>query len=302
MGSIGFQIATLFGGQAQAAEDAAIPRAQTASPASPGSEAAAVSLPDSQQDRVSLSGTVPPQQQQAMPPNGSAQPAAFTPLAQEITFPPGQSTVDAFLTSTFPAAASPAGQSSASGVVTASASNSASAIATFGAQTAAGAQSPVATAAASAAANPSLASASSTAPAQQTLQQLDRVLQQLGIDPQSLSLISRGGMLNWINDPAALRQIVENVQSAANRSPQTAAAGPATPEQNTASSSSEPAASANTNAVNQSAATAQQNATAVTQFQKLQDSLAPRGIHQASPAAHPSGTATPQGQLLNVSA
>jgi hypothetical protein len=109
-------------------------------------------------------------------------------------------------------------------------------------------------------------------------------------------------MLNGINDPAALRQIVQNVRSAANPSQQTAAVGVAKPEQNTASSSSQPAGSANTNAVNQSAAIAQQNATAVMQFQKLQNSLAPRGIHEASPDASSGGTTTLQGQLLNVSA
>jgi len=109
-------------------------------------------------------------------------------------------------------------------------------------------------------------------------------------------------MLNWINDAAALRQIVQNVRSAANPSPPTAAVGVAKPEQNTASSSSQPASSTNTNALNQSAATAQQNAAAVMQLQKLQNSLAPRGIHEASPAASSGGTTTLLGQLLNVSA
>jgi hypothetical protein len=109
-------------------------------------------------------------------------------------------------------------------------------------------------------------------------------------------------MLNWINDPAALRQIVQNVRSAANPPQQSAAVGVAKPEQNTASSSSQPASRTNTNALNQSAATAEQNATAVMQFQKLQNSLAPRGIHEASPAASSDGTTTLQGQLLNVSA
>jgi O-methyltransferase involved in polyketide biosynthesis len=175
-------------------------------------------------------------------------------------------------------------------------------IATSGAQTTYGGQSPVATAATNAAATASPTGVASAVPAEQTLQQLDQELQQLGIDPQSLSLISRGGMLNWINDPAALRQIVQNVRSEANPQPQAAVIAVAKSAQNTASSSPQPAASANTNVVIQSAATAQQTAAAAMQFQKLEESLAPRGIQQASPAANPSGTATPQGQLLNVSA
>jgi hypothetical protein len=159
------------------------------------------------------------------------------------------------------------------------------------------------------------------------------VLQQLGIDPQTLSLISREGMLNWVNDPAALRQIVQNVQAAANSSQQNAAVGSTNPaqtaaqlaiasanqnqiqspqtqnqpqaaarESNPVSASSTAASNNNTNALDQSAATAQQNATAVAQFQKLQDSLAPSGTTEAQPAATSSGTTTPQGQLLNVSA
>jgi hypothetical protein len=304
MGSIDSHIAAVLGGQAyQAAQNASSPQAQAASPVPTAREVPAESLPNSQQDRVSLSGTTPPpQQQQGAPRNGTVRPAAFTLLAQDITFPPGQSTADVFTTSTFPAAATPAGQNSVSGVVATSASNSGSAnvIATSGARTAAGAESPVATAAATATASP--AGASGTAPAEQTLQQLVRELQQLGIDPQSLSLISRGGMLNWINNPAALRQIVQNVRSAANPSQQTAAIGAAKPEQNTASSGSQPAGSADTNALNQRAATAQQNATAVMQFQKLQSSLAPRGIHEASPAASSGGATMLHGQLLSVSA
>src|SRR5271156_6969128 len=200
------------------------------------------------------------------------------------------------------------------------------------AQTTAGTQSPVATALAHADATATVttASASSTAPAQQTLQQLDRVLQQLGIDPQTLSLMSREGMLNWVNDPAARRQIVQNVQAAANSSQQNAAVGSANPAQSTAqlaiasanqnqiqsaqtqnqpqaavqanpaSSSSAVASSANTNSLDQSAATAQQNATAVAQFHKLRDSLGPSGTTETQPGATSRETAPPQGQFLNI--
>ena len=304
MGSNDLHIAALVGGQPSLAENASIPQAKPVSPVLPASEAPAVFPSDSQQDRVSLSGTLPPQPRQLeTQSNGNVQPAAFTPLAQEITFPPGESTADVFTTSTFPPAATEAGQNSVSGVATTSASKSgsANAIATFSARTGE-AKSPVAAAAANAAVSASPTGVSSTAPARQTLQQLDRELQRLGIDPQSLSLIRRGGMLNSINEPAALRQIVQNVRSAENPAQPTATAGVAKPEQNTASSNSQPASSANTNAQNQSAATAQQNAAAVAQFQKLQDSLAPRGVQQALPASVPDSTAVPQGQLLNVSA
>jgi hypothetical protein len=109
MGSSHFHIAALLGAQSSLAENASIPQAKAASPVLPASEAPAVFPPESQQDRVSLSGTLPPQQQQTASPNGTAQSAAFTLLAQEITFPPGQSTADVFSTSTFPPAATPAG-------------------------------------------------------------------------------------------------------------------------------------------------------------------------------------------------
>ena len=201
MGSSDIHIAALFGGQPSLPENTSIPQAKVARPVPPASEAPAFFPPDSQQDRVSLSGTLSPQQQQTASPNRTAQSAAFTLLAQEITFPPGQSTADVFSTSTFPPAATPAGLNSASAVATTSPSSSGSAnvIATSGVQTANGGQSRVATAAANAAATAYPTGVASAAPAEQTLQQLDQELQQLGVDPQSLSLISRGGMLNWIN-------------------------------------------------------------------------------------------------------
>jgi hypothetical protein len=129
-------------------------------------------------------------------------------------------------------------------------------IATSGAQIVDGGQSSIATAAENAAATASPTGVASAAPAQQTLPQLDQELQQLGMDPQSLSLIRRGGMLNWIDDPAALRQIVQHVRSEANQQPQAAVIAAAKPEQDTASSSSQHAASASTNVVNQNPATA----------------------------------------------
>jgi hypothetical protein len=324
MGSIDFQIAALHGGSAsQAAENAHVPQAQPASPVLPAREVPAAPPAKAQQDTVSLSGT-PPQRQQSSASRGNAQPATFQLLAQTTTFPPTQSSIPAVAASAVPSAATqPASQNNVAAAVVQSNAGTQTSVAT-------------ATATANAPAVASPASASNAAPAQQTLQQLDRVLQQLGIDPQTLSLISREGMLNWVNDPAALRQIVQNVQAAANSSQQNDAVGAANPtrstaqlavananananqdqiqpqtqsqpqasaqETNPASGSSSAASSANTNALGQSAATAQQNATAVMQFQKLQDSLAPSGAAETQPAASPGGTTTQQGQLLNVSA
>jgi hypothetical protein len=317
MGSSNLQIATLHTGLAtNAAEHAHVPQTQAPSPVLPARGISAAPAAKAVQDTVSLSGALPPQQrQQNAPSAGNAQPATFTLLARTTTFPASQN--DA-------AATRPTIQSSAPTVAAAPP-----------ARTSAGAQSPVAKAPTSADATATAVSASSAAPAQQTLQQLDRVLQQLGIDPQTLSLISRGGMLNSVNDPAALRQIVQNVQAAANSSQQNAAVGSANPAQTTAQlaiasasanqnqiqspqtqnqpqaavrqanpvSSSSAAANSNyTNAWDQSAATAQQNATAVAQFQKLENSLAPSGPTETQPTATSREITTPQGQFLNVSA
>jgi hypothetical protein len=157
------------------------------------------------------------------------------------------------------------------------------------------------------------------------------VLQRLGVDPESLGLISKQGMDSWVSDPAALRQIVQNLQSAANSSRHNAAAGAASPDRNTAqqaidsanqtqvqsqtqshpqasaqetnpgSGSSSEVSSTNANALDQSAATALQNAAAAIQFQKLQDSFAPGTTPETQPAASSGNTSTPQGKLLDVS-
>lgn len=60
---------------------------------------------------------------------------------------------------------------------------------------------------------------------QQQLAQLDQTLQQLGIDPQSISLFNRMGMLLYANDPAALRVMVQEIQGGA-QSGQASAANP----------------------------------------------------------------------------
>lgn len=50
---------------------------------------------------------------------------------------------------------------------------------------------------------------------QQELQQLDQALQQLGIDPQSISLFNQLALLAFANDPAALQQFVLQLQQSA---------------------------------------------------------------------------------------
>ncbi len=77
--------------------------------------------------------------------------------------------------------------------------------------------------AANTAANTANTAASAAAPAangnfttpQQQLQQLDQSLQQLGINPQSIPLFNRMAMLLYANDPAALRLLVQTLQTAA---------------------------------------------------------------------------------------
>lgn len=54
---------------------------------------------------------------------------------------------------------------------------------------------------------------------QQQLEQLDQTLQEIGINPQSIALFNRMAMLLYANDPAALKVLVQNLQSTV---PQTA--------------------------------------------------------------------------------
>ncbi|MGA8224500.1 MAG: hypothetical protein WB780_22840, partial [Candidatus Acidiferrales bacterium] len=52
-----------------------------------------------------------------------------------------------------------------------------------------------------------------TANPQQELAQLDQTLQQLGIDPQSISLFNRIGLLLYANDPTALENLVQALKT-----------------------------------------------------------------------------------------
>src|SRR5271168_3464166 len=255
MGSINLQIAALHDGSASTAtENTYAAQTPAASPVISAREVTTASVPKAQPDTVSLSGTRPPQQpQQGTPSRGNAQPATFTLLAHTTTFPPSQNP------------ATPATRLTDQ-------SNASTAATTTSTLTIAGTQSPATTASPNSDAAATTGGASSIAPAPETLQRLDRVLQQLGIDPQSLSLISREGLLNWVNDPAALRQIVQNVQAAANSSQQNAAVGSANPTQTTAQLA---IASVNQN-----------------QIQSAQTQNQPQAAVQANPASSSSAVAS----------
>ncbi|MGA8168366.1 MAG: hypothetical protein WB813_13860, partial [Candidatus Acidiferrales bacterium] len=140
------------------------------------------------------------------------------------------------------------------------------------ATTAAATTTPAATAtgggAAAAPASASNAAASSNGSSQTLLQQqlvqLDQVLQQLGIDPQAISMFDQLALLVDVNDPAAIEQFIAGLSPAAAASANqtsssatsgaTAAAAAATPAASTTATSSgsapattaaAPAASAN---------------------------------------------------------
>jgi hypothetical protein len=65
---------------------------------------------------------------------------------------------------------------------------------------------------ASAAANDSATQSGASSTPQQELTQLDQTLQQLGINPQSISLFNRLSLLLYANDPAALEQLIQAQQ------------------------------------------------------------------------------------------
>jgi hypothetical protein len=66
---------------------------------------------------------------------------------------------------------------------------------------------------ATAALNDAATPAGATSTPQQELVQLDQTLQQLGIDPQSISLFNRLGLLLYANDPVALQNLVHAMQA-----------------------------------------------------------------------------------------
>jgi len=123
---------------------------------------------------------------------------------------------------------------------------------------------------------------------QQQLAQLDQTLQQLGIDPQSISLFNRMGMLLYANDPAALRVMVQEIQSGA-QGAQAQAANPSAPQ---------PAQPATQSAANQAAP--QDTARVVAQAQApAQGSGQAPPANQAQVQLQPSAPASTQVQNQN---
>ncbi len=81
-------------------------------------------------------------------------------------------------------------------------------------------------------ADPAANSGSSTP--QEQLVTLDQTLQELGINPQSISLFNRMALLLYANDPAALRVLVQGLQGTAQQSGQSGASNSATNQDNVA--------------------------------------------------------------------
>jgi hypothetical protein len=85
------------------------------------------------------------------------------------------------------------------------------------------------------AANYPAANSSGSSP-QQELQTLDQTLQELGINPQSISLFNRLSLLLYANNPAALRVLVQSIQGGAQNSAQTGNANTASNQASNAGS------------------------------------------------------------------
>ena len=67
---------------------------------------------------------------------------------------------------------------------------------------------------------------------EQELQQLDQALQQLGVDPQSISLFNQLALLAYANDPAVLQQFVQQLQKSTQQILQQGSLGAQTANQN----------------------------------------------------------------------
>jgi hypothetical protein len=150
------------------------------------------------------------------------------------------------------------------------------------------------------------------------LAQLDSTLQEIGVNPQSVSLFNRMAMLLYANDPAALRMLVQTLQTGA----QLASANGANTKTGTASPTTSSAAQAelqstqsqilvqalgNAAPANQSiqnpptGASATRSTQPTTFYLRLEESrqsFAP----SAEEAAPEPGQQIPSGQLLNVTA
>lgn len=154
---------------------------------------------------------------------------------------------------------------------------------------------------------------------EQELQQLDQTLQQLGIDPQSISLFNRLALLLYANDPAALQQFVQQLQQGAQEVGQ--GTGTTATTNQTEPQAQSPAPDQNQNAVSGQAGASSQPATSgqaaaprsiFVQFEELQITFATAGQAQSSStnsgtsansnASNPTNSGGAAGASLNVTA
>ena len=132
---------------------------------------------------------------------------------------------------------------------------------------------------------------------EQELQQLDQTLQQLGINPQSISLFNRLALLLYANDPAALQQFVQQLQNGAQEVGQGTGTTAATsqtqpPAQNPAPAQNQTAGSGQAGASSQPATSGPPAPPSriFVQFEELQITFATAGQTQSSSAS--SGTSS----------
>jgi hypothetical protein len=154
---------------------------------------------------------------------------------------------------------------------------------------------------------------------EQELQQLDQTLQQLGINPQSISLFNRLALLLYANDPAALQQFVQQLQQGAQEVGQGTAATAVTSQAQPPAQNAAPAQ--NQNVVSGQAGASSQPATSgqpappsriFIQFEELQITFAAAGQTQSSStsggnssnstASNPNSSGGAGGVSLNVTA
>jgi hypothetical protein len=151
-------------------------------------------------------------------------------------------------------------------------------------------------------------SASSGAATSQTpiaeLAQLDSTLQEIGVNPQSISVFSRMAMLLYANDPAALRMLVQTLQSGAQLSSADSANSSNGRESNQTTQSVDQTATSSQVLSVASGTTAAQNSqtqsTANALYLQLQNSGSAFGGFDLP--VQPSDQSAGAGQLLNVSA
>jgi hypothetical protein len=145
----------------------------------------------------------------------------------------------------------------------------------------------------------------------ETLQQVDQALEEIGINPQDVSIADRTALLVWINDPAAIQQFAQVTQPSSGQ-PQlnTAANTPNTADEGVltsvtavsqSSGASQLAGLSNTSSAPPAGST-QNRSTALAQLQELQTSLGAQAGQDPQSALPSRNDSLTQGQQLNVSA